>query len=28
MLYRANAAGRSPRSKLCEWPPHWSASVR
>jgi len=28
MLYRANAAGRSPRSRLCEWPPHWSASVR
>jgi hypothetical protein len=28
MLYRANAAGRSPRSQLCEWPPHWSASVR
>ena len=28
MLYRANAAGRSPRSRLCEWPPHWSASAR
>ncbi|MEO5882114.1 MAG: hypothetical protein ABIQ06_06825 [Caldimonas sp.] len=28
MLYRANAAARSPRSRLCEWPPHWSASTR
>ena len=28
MLYRANAAARSPRSRLCEWPPHWAASVR
>ena len=28
MLYRANAATRSPRSRLCEWPPHWSASTR
>jgi hypothetical protein len=28
MLYRANAGGRSPRSRLCEWPPHWSTSAR
>ena len=28
MLYRASAAGRATRSRLCEWPPHWSASTR
>ncbi len=28
MLYRANAAARPQRSRLCEWPPHWSASTR
>ena len=28
MLYRANAAPRSQRSRLCEWPPHWSASTQ
>jgi hypothetical protein len=28
MLQRANAPGRAPRSRLCEWPPHWSASTR
>ena len=28
MLYRANVAARSPRSRLCEWPPHWAANVR
>ena len=27
MLYRANAASTSPRSRLCEWPPHWSATA-
>ena len=28
MLYRANAPSRSQRSRLCEWPPHWSASTQ
>ena len=28
MLYRANAAARPHRSRLCEWPPHWSASTQ
>jgi len=28
MLHRASAAPRSQRSRLCEWPPHWSASTR
>ncbi|MGZ5131917.1 MAG: hypothetical protein ACXWJ1_11400 [Caldimonas sp.] len=26
MLQRANASSRAPHSRLCEWPPHWSAS--
>ncbi len=28
MLQRASAPARATRSRLCEWPPHWSASVR
>ena len=28
MLQRANATPRGSRSRLCEWPPHWSASTR
>ncbi len=28
MLYRANAAARSPHPRLCEWPPHWAANLR
>jgi hypothetical protein len=28
MLYRVHSSGRSERSPLCEWPPHWAGSGR
>jgi predicted Zn-dependent protease len=28
MLYRVHSSGRSDRSPLCEWPPHWSGAGR
>jgi hypothetical protein len=28
MLHRASTSARPQRSRLCEWPPHWSASTR